>query len=163
MKALTLAVFSALAFANLATAELGPAPTWELNDLEGEPHRLEDWRGKWALLKLGRTDCPNCSVELEELAKIEGRLAQLGVEVIDIYLREDRYAVNKYWKKKELAYRPTVLYDWKGGLLRSYGVSIIPRLFLVNQAGEIVWEGGYTPGPELLAVVEARVLPPAKP
>jgi hypothetical protein len=102
-------------------------------------------------------------VELEELAKIEERLKQLGVEVIDIYLREDRYAVKKYWNKKDLAYRPTVLYDWKGGLLRSYGVSIIPRLFLVNQAGEIVWEGGYTPGPALLAVLEERVNPPAKP
>lgn len=163
MKALLIAVCVGLAAATVAKAELGPAPTWELNDLQGEPHRLEDWQGKWKLLKLGRTDCPNCAVELEELAKIEDRLKQLGVEVIDIYLREDRYTVKKYWQKKDIGFRPIVLYDWKGGLLRSYGVTFIPRLYLVNQGGVIVWEGGYTSGPELLKIVEARVRPAEKP
>jgi len=163
MKAIALAVLAGLAVTNLALAEPRPAPAWELNDLEGEPHRLEEWRGKWVLMKLGTTVCPNCAMEVEELAKIEGQLAQLGVEVLDIYLREDRYTVKKYWKKKELGYQPTVLYDWKGGLIRSYGVSIIPHLFLVNPNGEIAWDGGYTAGPELLSIVQARLSAAQKP
>jgi alkyl hydroperoxide reductase subunit AhpC len=162
MRVFVLAVLAGLALANLAAAELGPAPAWELNDLQGEPHRLEEWRGKWALLKLGRTDCPNCALEIHELAKIKDRLGEMGVDVIDIYLREDRYNVKKYWQKKDSDYQPTVLYDWKGGLIRSYGVSIIPRLFLVDKDGVIVWEGGYTPAPELLAILESHIQPAAK-
>lgn len=153
------ALVCALAFglAAVASAELGPAPSWELNDLEGQPRKLEEWRGRWVLLKLGTTQCPNCALELEELARIEGDLKVLGVEVLDIYLREDRYAVKKYWAKKTTPYRPTVLYDYRGGLVRSYGVSMIPHLFLVDPKGDIVWEARYTPAPALLAALQERV------
>ena len=135
-----------------------PAPSWELNDLSGEAHRLEDWRGRWVLLKLGTTICPNCALQLEELGKIQNRVQALGVEVIAIYLREDRYTVKKYWKKKgEEAYRPIVLYDWRGYVIRDYGLSVIPQLVLVDPEGQKVWQGWYTPGPTLLEVLENHV------
>lgn len=134
------------------------APGWELNDLSGKAHRLEDWRGRWVLLKLGTTTCPNCALELKELGKVQDRVRALGVEVIAIYLGEDRYTVNKYWKKKgQEAYRPIVLYDYRGYLIRDYGVSIIPQLVLVDPAGRKVWQGLYTPGPELVEILEAHV------
>jgi peroxiredoxin len=135
-----------------------PAPAWELNDLSGEPHRLEDWRGQWVLLKLGRTVCTNCTLELAELGEIQDSVRALGVEVIDIYLREDRYTVKKYWKKKgEEAYRPIVLYDHRDSVIRDYGVSIIPQLILVDPEGQMVWQALYMPGPELLEVLEHYV------
>jgi peroxiredoxin len=141
-----------------AAAAPGPAPGWELNDLAGVPHRLEDWRGRWVLLKLGTTTCPNCALELEELGKVQDRVQELGVEVIAIYLREDRYTVKKYWKKKgEEAYRPVVLYDHRGTLIRDYGVSVIPQLVLVDPEGRQAWRGWYTPGPQLLEILEEFV------
>jgi len=157
MRTLFCALALVLASVGAGSAELGPAPSWELNDLEGQPRRLEEWRGRWVLLKLGTTQCPNCTQELEELAGIEGDLTELGVEVLDIYLREDRYTVQKYWKKKTTAYRPTILYDYRGGLVRLYGVSMIPHLFLVNPEGRIVWEARYTPAPALLAALREQV------
>jgi len=133
------------------------APSWELNDLEGTPHRLEDWRGKWILLKFGTTQCPNCALQMQEFADVEKDLAGLGVEVLDIYLREDRYTVNKYWKKKGFTFRPIILYDHRGELIRDYGISIIPHLFLVDPEGRIAWEGRFMPGPALLAELQQRV------
>lgn len=144
-----------------ARAEPVPAPSWELLDLEGRPRALEDWRGRWVLLKLGTTVCPNCAQELEELADIEDDLRELGVEVVAIYLGEDRRTVRRYWAKKTTAYQPVILHDPRGGLVRSYGVSVIPRLFLVDPQGRIVWEAGYTRGPELLNVVEEHLAPGA--
>ncbi|MDW7709242.1 MAG: TlpA disulfide reductase family protein [Deferrisomatales bacterium] len=140
-----------------ARAEPLPAPSWELNDLEGKPRALEDWRGRWVLLKLGTTVCPNCAQELQELAGIDDGLRELGVEVVAIYLGEDRRTVRRYWAKRKAPYRPAILYDPRGGLVRSYGVSVIPRLFLVDPEGRIVWDAGYTPGPELLGVVEGHL------
>ena len=134
------------------------APGWELNDLSGKAHRLEDWRGRWVLLKLGTTTCPNCALELKELGAVRDRVEALGVEVIAIYLREDRYTVKKYWKKKaEDDYRPIILYDYRGYLIRDYGVSIIPQLVLVDPEGRKVWQGLYTPGPKLVEILEAHV------
>jgi peroxiredoxin len=155
-----LGVLTLLAAGSLAPAAETLAPPWELNDLEGQPHRLEEWRGKWVLLKLGTTKCPNCALELEELGKVHGRLDTLGVEVLDIYLREDRYTVKKYWKKKgEGTYRPLVLYDHRGDLIRDYGVSVIPQLVLVSPSGAMVWKAWYTPGEELLKIISSHVPP----
>ena len=140
-----------------ARAESLPAPSWELNDLEGRPRALEEWRGRWVLLKLGTTVCPNCAQELQELAGIEDGLRELGVEVVAIYLGEDRRTVQRYWAKKKAPYRPVILYDPRGALVRSYGVSVIPRLFLLDPEGRIVWDAGYTRGPELLRVAEEHL------
>ncbi|GAB4256191.1 MAG: hypothetical protein Kow0092_02050 [Deferrisomatales bacterium] len=134
-----------------ATAPL--APSWELKDLDGNLHRLEDWRGKWVLLKLGTTTCPACAEQLMEFDAHRDELDRLGVEVVDIYLREDRYSVRKYWERKALAFRPVILYDWKGSLLREYRVSLIPQLVLVDPEGAMVWTARYTEGSELVTVL----------
>lgn len=157
----TTAALVVLLTAGIGAAEPRPAPGWELHDLDGTPHRLEEWRGKWVLLKLGTTQCPNCALQMQEFADVEKDLAALGVEVLDIYLREDRYAVNRYWEKKNFRFRPTVLYDHKGGLVRDYGVSIIPHLFLVDPQGRIAWEAGFTPGSSLISSLSALVGSPA--
>jgi peroxiredoxin len=138
-------------------AALPPAPAWQLNDMNGGERRLEEWRGKWILMKFGTTHCPNCSIELEEMAKIKDQIQALGVEVLDIYLRERKYNVKKYLEKLNVDFKPTVLYDWRGTLITDYGVSIIPHLVLVDPKGDIAWQGEYTPADELLKLMEAKV------
>lgn len=162
MRRLALA-FLVLAVAMIALAQAGEshpqAPTWELKDLEGNDHRLEDWRGKWVLLKLGTTMCPSCSDQLVQLDVHKDRIREMGVEILDIYLREDRYSVKKYWKKKKnLSFRPTILYDWKGALVRPYKVSLLPQLVLVDPEGSMVWTAFYTEGADLVAVLEDWVV-----
>ncbi len=133
------------------------APSWELDDLDGRTRRLEEWRGKWVLLKLGTTHCPNCSVELEEMAKVKDQLQGLGVEILDIYLRENKRSVTKYLEKTGVDLQRTILYDWRGRLVTDYGVSIIPHLVLVDPGGAITWQGEFTPGEELLKLLESQI------
>ncbi len=135
------------------------APEWELNDLDGQPRRLEEWRGEWVLLKLGATWCRDCAQQLVELGKVRDELDAMGVEVLDIFLREDRYTVNKYWRKKSTdVYKPTILYDYRGKLVRDYAVMAIPQLILVDREGMIAWRGPYTPGPELVEVLKRHIV-----
>ena len=134
-----------------------PAPTWELYDLNGTERRLEEWRGKWILMKLGTTHCPNCSAELEEMAKIKDQIQALGVQVLDIYLREKKWNIQRYLEKVNVDFKPTVLYDSRGSLISDYGVSIIPHLVLVDPEGDIAWQGEFTPADELLKVMEAKI------
>jgi peroxiredoxin len=143
----------------LDPASASPAPVWELSDLEGETRSLDEWRGKWVLMKMGTTHCPNCAAEMEELAKIEDQIRALGVEVLDIYVREKRRSVKRYLKKHQFAFQGTVLYDWKGDLVGDYGLSIIPHLVLVDPEGRITWEAQFTPADELLRAIEAQIQP----
>lgn len=154
-----LLVLLQLAGATAAAATLvgRPAPGWALNDLGGSPRRLEEWRGQWVLLKLGRTVCPDCAREFSELEKVRNRIETLGVQVLDIFLYEDRYTVKKYIEKTIRNFRPTVLYDWTSRTTRDYGVSIIPHLVLVDPAGIIVWESNYLNGPKLAESLETHV------
>ncbi|MHB8767087.1 MAG: peroxiredoxin family protein [Deferrisomatales bacterium] len=134
-----------------------PAPPWELADLQGATHRLADWRGRWVLLKLGTTQCANCALELEEMAKVSARIAAAGVEVVDVYLRESPKAVGKYLEQKRFAFRPLALCDTRGDLIRPYRVALIPHLVLVDPEGGVAWQGFFTPGHELAAILEAQV------
>lgn len=134
-----------------------PAPSWELDELDGGTRRLEEWRGKWVLLKLGRTDCPNCSIELQEMFRIREVFERLGVEILDVYLREKSDRVKKYLGKLGIELRRTVLYDWRGSLVSSYGVSIIPHLLLLDPNGEIKWQGEFTQAEELSKLLMSHV------
>lgn len=155
--AIIIALLSACLLSTAAFAAYEPAPGWELSDLEGQNHKLSDWRGKWVLLKLGTTTCPNCTILLEQLTEKQDELRSLGVELVDIYLRDRRYAVKKYVDKHADALPRTILYDWKGSLVQKYGVSIIPHVVLIDPEGNIRWEGRMTPADEVLAVLRDTV------
>ena len=157
MRSLYLAGILMLCLTTAVAAAPVPAPTWELNDLEGNTHKMEEWRGQWVLIKLGRTDCPVCAVQWEELGKTLEDLRKRKVSVLDIYVKEDKYAVKKHLAKKTLPFEPVVLYDWKGALVRTYGLTIIPHLVLVDPEGNVAWRGGFTEAPELTKLLSSKI------
>ena len=57
-------------------------------DLEGQQHRLSDYRGKWVLVNYWATWCPPCLEELPELESFhsgsDGRATVLGVNTESI-------------------------------------------------------------------------------
>lgn len=63
----------------------GSAVDFLLEDLQGQPHRLSDYRGKWVLVNYWATWCPPCLAELPELQRFHveerGRATVLGVNV----------------------------------------------------------------------------------
>jgi len=148
-----------LLFTPIASHSAAPAaaPAWELNDLQGEPHKLEEWRGKWVLLKFGRTDCPNCATQWEEFGKAAADLQKYGVGVLDIFVREERQDVKKHVAKKTYPFQPVTLYDWKGETIRDYAFSILPHLVLVNPEGKIAWQGGFTTAPDLSKLLASNI------
>ncbi|MDF1553214.1 MAG: TlpA disulfide reductase family protein [Deferrisomatales bacterium] len=130
---------------------------WEFQDLGGAVHRMGEWRGRWVLIRFGRTTCPSCADLIEEIAAVHGQVRALGVEVLDIYLGEAPETVQKYWAKKPFDYRPTIWCAPQVTMARSvvqqYGISFFPHLLLVDPKGAGIWHGQYLAGPELVEVL----------
>lgn len=82
---------------SLLTADplLAEPVEYTLNDLDGKPVSLSDYRGKWIIVNYWATWCPPCLEEIPELVGLHDensdRLVVLGVnfeEVNNEYLRE---------------------------------------------------------------------------
>jgi thiol-disulfide isomerase/thioredoxin len=108
-----------------------------LADLDGEVHRLSDYRGRWVLVNYWATWCPPC---LEELAELElfhthnaaQRAVVLGVNMEDIGRRELREFVEQQF----LSYPILVAGPQPKALLGQ--VPGLPTSFLVNREGAVV-------------------------
>ncbi len=62
------------------------APSFEVTDLAGVVHRLEDYRGKRLLLSFHRyAACPLCNLHIHELATEHGTLHAGGLSLLAIF------------------------------------------------------------------------------
>ena len=90
-------------------------------------------------------------------------IAQDGLKLFAVNLREDREKVEAFLKKKEL--KLPVLFDKEGQVAKQYGVQGIPQTVLIGKDGTIkkIWIG-YDPDAEqkmrTLIVTELRARRP---
>lgn len=93
-----LAVLACIAALLVAGAH-GAQGDFTLPDMDGRPHSLSDYRGKWVLVNYWATWCPPCLEELPELevfhAGAEGRAVVLGVNMEEIEESELRAFVDQ--------------------------------------------------------------------
>ncbi|MGH8292712.1 MAG: TlpA disulfide reductase family protein [Gammaproteobacteria bacterium] len=60
------------------------ALTVPMNDLQGKPHSLDDWRGKVVLVNFWATWCPPCREEVPLLVKLQAKYAAQGLQIVGI-------------------------------------------------------------------------------
>lgn len=71
--------------AGLAVARAGePAPALELPDLQGQAHRLTDYRGRRVLLNFWASWCGPCLGELPALDRVQAKFGENAVIVLGI-------------------------------------------------------------------------------
>lgn len=63
-----------------------PAPVVTVNDLDGKPRLLSDWRGKWLLVNFWATWCGPCIEEIPVLIAAQRDYASSGLQVLGIAL-----------------------------------------------------------------------------
>lgn len=105
----------------------------------GAPPTLESLRGKWVLLDFWGTFCGPCIREIPQLNEMNGRLGPRGLILLGLSPEPETTVVPFLARlKTPLAY-PTGIEA--AATFSAYGVSTIPRLFLINPQGKIVWSG----------------------
>lgn len=116
------------------TKETERAPSFLLNDMEGNPKELKDYAGKVILIHFWATWCIPCKDELPTIKSLYERFKDRGFEVIAI-AGDSKNAVIPFVAEQGLKF--TVLIDQYGSTLRSYKIRGLPTSYLIGKTGKV--------------------------
>ena len=139
-----------------ATGSTAAAPPFRLEDRRGRRVSLSDFRGQVVLLDFWATWCGPCRASMPKVERLHKRFRARGLRVIGVNIEGMSDEVLGYID--DGGYSFLFLFDdgnWKSDVTRSYGVTSIPRSYLIDRQGRIVYSGH----PESLseALVEANL------
>jgi peroxiredoxin len=112
-----------------------------LNDLDGQPHRLSDFRGRIVLVAFWSADCPwveRMEVLFKPMLQTWGERA--------VYLPVASNANESPTLLHEVAARrglPTVLWDPNTEIANQYGAEITPEFFVIDEQGVLRYQGAF--------------------
>ena len=148
LSALVFALIAPSAHATAATGQ--PAPDFTLTDIDGQSHRLADYKGKVVVLEWNNPDCPIVHKhydsgnipKLQHAAQADGVVwllinsgaageqgADYSADQIKAWLQQRNSAPNAY------------LRDPSGQVGHLYGAKTTPHLFVINADGILVYQG----------------------
>jgi peroxiredoxin len=107
-----------------------------LTDLDGNPIRFEDLRGKAVWLNFFASWCPPCQSETPVLRDIAERYRDQGLEVVGISVQETNVDdIAAYADRYQLGY--TIGADLTGEIFRLYRLFGLPTSFFIGPDGAI--------------------------
>jgi peroxiredoxin len=90
---------------DLQDASYNSAFDFNLPDLNGKIHTMNDFRGQILVLNFWATWCPPCVEEAPKLSNVYGRYKSRGIHVVSIALDKDSLnLLNQFVKKNGIAY-----------------------------------------------------------
>ena len=118
------------------TVPLGDGSNYQLRDLDGNPIRLADLRGKAVWINFFASWCPPCQTETPILRSIAEEYRDRGLEVVAVSVQETIVEdVRAYAERYELDF--TIGFDGSGHVFREYLVYALPTQFFLDEHGVI--------------------------
>jgi cytochrome c biogenesis protein CcmG/thiol:disulfide interchange protein DsbE len=97
---------------------------------------LANLMGQAVVLDFWATHCPPCMLQSPIVDRVARRIEKDGLVVIGINVDEPAEVARRYAQQKGLSF-PIALDD-RGDAVRSYGVSSIPTLVVIDRQGKVV-------------------------
>jgi thiol-disulfide isomerase/thioredoxin len=112
------------------------APDFTLQDLDGKPVKLSDYRGKAVLLNFWATFCGPCKVEMPWLVELQKQYGPQGLQIVGVALDDSgKDTIQKYTKDMGVNY--TIL-QGQDSVGDAYGAVGLPATFYIDRNGKIV-------------------------
>lgn len=116
------------------------APGFTLNDIDGKPRSLSEFRGKKVVLVFWASWCPDCRAEVPELQAMQAAVDSAKVVFVSVSFDRTFEAFEKYVKGNDLG--GVQLFDAAGkkesAVADGYHIRWIPSLYLIDADGRVV-------------------------
>jgi len=130
------------------------APDFVLTDMEGNKHKLSDYKGKGVFLNFWGTWCKPCEREMPYMNNQYKVYKDQGVEILALNVGEPDFLINKFVEKHDLVF--PILKDKNKDVLILYGVKPLPTTMLINPDGIITAiETGELPEAKIKGMMES--------
>ncbi|MDN4607314.1 thiol-disulfide oxidoreductase ResA [Sporosarcina highlanderae] len=111
------------------------APDFELVDIDGNKHRLSDYKGKGVFLNFWGTWCPPCKREMPDMEEQYKAFKDKGVHVLSVNSGESNLKVETFRDQYGLSF-PIVI-DKTKDIRELYNIQPLPTTFLIDKDGRI--------------------------
>jgi cytochrome c biogenesis protein CcmG, thiol:disulfide interchange protein DsbE len=142
VRGLAAALLAAACFfaAGAQSAELkpwtgGPAPAFELKDLEGRSHKLEAYRGKVVVLNFWATWCEPCREEMPSFNRLKKSLEGKPVTLLSVNYGEGEGRIAAFLAKVPVDF--PVLLDRDSQVSKAWKVRLMPTTFILGPDGRV--------------------------
>ena len=136
--------------AALAAVEVGqPAPAFTATDINGQTHKLSDYKGKIVVLESYNLDCPYCHNQYRSgaMQELQHDLTAKGVVWLLVNSVSPRFpshrspeAAQKEWTSQKI--NATAWLDDASGVIgKAYGMRTTPHMFVIDASGVLVYQG----------------------
>lgn len=116
-----------------------PAPTFTLEDVDGNLVSLNDFKGKYVYIDFWQTLCPRSGRELPYLLDLHSDYENDNIEFVSISVNEDENVWRDYVKKnKDIGTSLRVTQSWDSKTYSDYQVSGLPTFILIDTEGNII-------------------------
>jgi peroxiredoxin len=136
--------------------EAPQASDFVLSDLDGNQHRLSDYRGQVVIINFWATWCPPCRAEMPSMQRAWEQLKKDGVVMLGINVGEDEDTIFQFTADYPVEF--PLLMDSDSSVIGQWPVRGLPTTFVVDPRGKIVYRaigGREWDDPALLALVSA--------
>jgi thiol-disulfide isomerase/thioredoxin len=107
-----------------------------LNDADGRPVSLSNFRGKIVFLNFWTTWCPTCRIEMPSMEKLYQKYKDGAFAMVTINLQESAARVKEFFKEFKLTF--TALLDTEGEVGIMFGINQIPTTYILDKKGRIL-------------------------
>ncbi len=113
------------------------APDFSLADLDGNTHKLSDYRGKVVLLNFWATWCPPCRFEMPSMQNAWLQTKDQGIVILAIDVGEDEDTIFTFTGDYPVEF--PLLLDRDSKVIRQWPVRGLPTTFVIDPDGRIVY------------------------
>ncbi|WP_342509790.1 thiol-disulfide oxidoreductase ResA [Sporosarcina sp. FSL K6-2383] len=111
------------------------APNFELVDLDGNKHRLSDYKGQGVFLNFWGTWCGPCKKEMPHMESQHVAFEGKGVQILAVNIAEPTLKVEAFRDQYGLTF--PIAIDKDKSVKEAYNIVPLPTTFLINEEGKI--------------------------